>query len=108
MASLSTHSRAFLNFQKRLFNSRFFTISLLLHALLVILFGGTVLFQKFVEPPDFEASGSEFVDVGTAGQAPKPPDPLQNLPTPTVPTVVTPPVPAAASLSAITTTSLVP
>jgi hypothetical protein len=47
------------SFQKRLLNSRFFTISLFLHVLLILAFGGTVLFNKYVEPPDFTGEGGE-------------------------------------------------
>jgi len=35
-------------------NSRFFTISFVLHVLLILIFGGTVLFEAMQEPPDFE------------------------------------------------------
>jgi hypothetical protein len=35
-------------------NSRFFTISFVLHVLLISIFSGTVLFEAMQEPPDFE------------------------------------------------------
>lgn len=61
--------------------SRFFTVSLFIHILVIVLFGGTVLFQAYVEPPDFEGAGGGFVDV-----APAPPQPLQQQQTDVTPT----------------------
>lgn len=43
--------------QERLAASRFFTFSLLLHVVLVVLGGSVVLFKAYVEPPDFVADG---------------------------------------------------
>lgn len=95
-------SRAMSAFIMRLFNSRFFIVSLFLHLLLVITVGGTVLFQRYVEPPDFSASAGEgFVTPTDAPQAPQQQQPLQQQPTftPTVPTA------SAPSMAAITTTA---
>lgn len=79
--------------------SRFLTISALIHLLIIILFGGKVLFNKYVQPPDFTATGDGAVSADTA---PPPPDTPTTLP-PT-PTLAAPPVsaPAASSLNAIT------
>ncbi len=89
-------------FQK-LAASRFLTISAFLHVLLILLFGGTVLFNKYVEPPDFTAEG-DFLQAGPADLPPAP-EPMQQMPTPDVappPPTVTPP---AASLAMITSSA---
>lgn len=46
----------------KLSKSRFFTVSLFIHIILIVSFGGTVLFQTYIEPQDFEGSGGSFVD----------------------------------------------
>lgn len=85
---------------RKIANSRFLMISVLLHVLIVLLFGGTVLFKKFVEPPDFDASGGDFLTATDVTAAP-PQEPVQQMPTPSM-AVVTPPVTApSTSLSAI-------
>jgi len=62
-------------------NSRDFTISFVLHVILVAIFGTTVLFQAVQEPPDFEGGDpSKFVSNGATVTAPPPQD------TPAVPT----------------------
>ncbi len=60
----------------RINRSRFFSISLGFHLLLVLLLGGTVLYKAIQEPSDFESDGTEFVK--TTVQAPRP----QNIPAP--------------------------
>ncbi len=94
-------------FLDRMAASRFFTVSALLHLVLIILFGGTVLFNKYVEPPDFTAEGSDFLQ--NAGDAAVPPQPeQQTMPEPTLappPPTITPP---AATLSAITANTTMP
>ena len=67
--------------QKRLFNSRFFTVSVLLHFVFVLTFGSTALFNRYVEPPDF-TGGEPGVFVQDATNLPPPP--------PTKPTPDTP------------------
>ena len=76
-------------------NSRDFTISFVLHVILVAIFGGTVLFQAVQEPPDFEGEGGGFVGGDPNAVAP-PPDVQQQVPqtpnitvTPTTPTINT-------------------
>ena len=60
-------------------NSRDFTISFVLHVILVTLFGTTVLFQAVQEPPDFQTGpDSRFVEA--AQTATKPPTQEQQLP----------------------------
>jgi hypothetical protein len=62
-------------------NSRDFTISFVLHVILVAIFGTTVLFQAIQEPPDFEGGDpSNFVSNDAMVTAPPPQD------TPAVPT----------------------
>src|SRR3954468_8694447 len=84
--------------------SRFLTVSALLHAVIILLFGGTVLFNKYVEPPDFSAEGSDFLGASTEVTPPAPETPpMPTTPTETIPTpTVSAPVP---SLAAITTTA---
>jgi hypothetical protein len=83
-------------------NSRFFTISFVLHVLLISIFGGTVLFEAMQEPPDFEGGEGGFVSAGEQVAAPPPVAPAQ--PQETTFTVTTPPV-NSSPLSAITTTA---
>ena len=52
--------------------SREFTISFVLHVILVAIFGGTVLVKAIQEPPDFEGEGQAFVQSAPAS-APEPP-----------------------------------
>ncbi len=82
-------------------NSRFFTISFVLHVLLIVLFGGTVLFEAMQEPPDFEGGEGGFVAAGQEVAAP--PQNTQTQPTETTFTVSTPSV-QNTSVAAITTT----
>ncbi len=65
---------------RKIANSRFLMISALLHVLLVLLFGGTVLFNKYVEPPDFDAGGGDFLTATDVAEPPQPP--AQEMPTP--------------------------
>ena len=56
---------------EKLSNSRDLTISFILHAILVALFGTTVLFQAAPEPPDFAGEPGRFV--GAVDAVPAPP-----------------------------------
>jgi len=67
-------------------NSRDFTISFVLHVILVAIFGTTVLFQTVQEPPDFEGESGGF----TSGEANVATPPPQNTPPVTTPNIVTP------------------
>lgn len=78
--------------------SRFFTVSLLLHIVLVAIFGTTVLFQAIQEPSDFEGGEGGFVD--DAAMAVAPPAPAMQQPTTFT---VTAPSQPTTSLNAITT-----
>jgi hypothetical protein len=86
----------------KLRNSRDFTISLLIHIILVAAFGGTVLFQAVQEPPDFEGEGGGFVGAGEETNAP--PQPTQVMPQTQDITVTSTPVNTSA-VNAITTTA---
>lgn len=81
--------------------SRFFTISLVFHILLVAIFGTTVLFKAIQEPADFEGGEGGFVDSAEAATQ-MPTQPTQ--PQQTTFTVTAPSTPTT-SLNAITTMS---
>ena len=81
-------------------NSRFFTISFVLHALLIVIFGGTVLFEAMQEPPDFEGGEGGFIAGGEEVAAPPV---AQAQPQETTFTVSTPTV-QNTTVAAITTT----
>lgn len=81
--------------------SRFFTISFVLHVLLIAIFGGTVLFEAMQEPPDFEGGEGGFLATGEETAAPPP---SQSQPQETTFTVSTPPV-QNTTIAAITTTA---
>jgi hypothetical protein len=100
-SAFDTHSKAFREFQKRLFKSRFFTVSVLIHAVIVIVLSGTVLFNRYVEPPDF--TGGEGGGFVSSEQTAAPPQELTPPPQPTF--TVTAPT-NTAPINAITTTSL--
>ena len=69
-------------------NSRDFTISFVLHVILVAIFGTTVLFQAVQEPPDFEGEAGGF----TSGEATVAAPPPQNTPqVPTTPNIAVTP-----------------
>ncbi|MCX7868655.1 MAG: hypothetical protein N2322_01775, partial [Terrimicrobiaceae bacterium] len=57
--------------------SRDFTISFVLHVIIVMVFGTTVLFQAVQEPPDFEGGEGGFV---SGGDGSPPPPQQQTLP----------------------------
>lgn len=90
----------------KLRNSRDFTISLLLHVILVSIFGGTVLFQAVQEPPDFEGGG-EGGFVGSSEPVAAPPQQTQVMPPTQDMSVMATPVNNSA-VNAITTTATSP
>ena len=81
-------------------NSRFFTISFVLHVLLIVIFGGTVLFEAMQEPPDFQGGEGGFIAGGEEVAAPPA---AQTQPQETTFTVSTPTV-QNTTVAAITTT----
>ncbi len=86
--------------QEKLAASRFFTFSLLIHAVIVVMGGSVVLFHQYVAPPDFTAEGGVVgSDTAVAPQVEQLPDPtVQNF-TPEAPSI------SAPSISAITSTT---
>ncbi|MFM8720920.1 MAG: hypothetical protein ACKOFH_15555, partial [Chthoniobacterales bacterium] len=80
--------------------SRFFTISFVLHVLLIVIFGGTVLFEAMQEPADFEGGEGGFL---AAGEEVAAPPAAQTQPQETTFTVSTPTV-QNTTVAAITTT----
>jgi hypothetical protein len=88
-------------FLRPILASRFFTISAIVHLLIILLFGGKVLFNKYVEPPDFQPTGDTMVSTDTP-PAPPPPPPDATLP-PTNPSTNAPPPMAAPSMTALAT-----
>ncbi|MEO6847915.1 MAG: DUF4159 domain-containing protein [Chthoniobacterales bacterium] len=91
---------------ERFSRSRDFTISFILHLLLVIIFGTTVVYKATQEPPDFEGGDSgSFVDQDKSNTPPPPDQPQET----TQEFSVTTPVPNnAPPITAITTTSTTP
>jgi len=94
----------FERFLRPILASRFLTISALIHLLIIILFGGRVLFNKYVEPPDFQSTG----DTVSTDNAPAPPD-TPDTTLPPAPSLAAPPPPSvsapAATLTALTSLS---
>ena len=86
--------------QEKIAQSRFFTFSLLLHVVLVVLGGSVVLFHRITDAPDFTGDGSALMNNEVAVQPPieQPPDMSQQQ-------NVTPEAPSntAPTVSAITT-----
>jgi hypothetical protein len=90
---------------EKLRNSRDFTISVLIHVILVAVFGTTVLFKAVQEPPDFEGEGGGFV--GGGEQVSAPPPQTQVMPQSQDITVTATPV-NTSTVEAITTTAASP
>ncbi len=84
--------------RNRALRSRFLTVSVLLHVLLVTILGGTVLFKAYVEPPDFTGGSGSFVESATSAAPPQqqPQQPTFQVQTPAAAS-------SAPSLNAITT-----
>jgi hypothetical protein len=87
--------------QERLAASRFFTFSLLLHVVLVIMGGSVVLIKSAMDAPDFEASeGGLVAGAEVAAPPPETPPDLTQTFTPDTPQV------SAPTLNAISTTNI--
>ncbi len=90
----------------KLSNSRDFTISAALHAVLIALFGGTVLYRAVQEPPDFEGEWGGFVQPNEVAAPPatqQPPPQETTFNVAAVPAAV-----SSAQISTITTTAANP
>ena len=86
--------------QEKIAQSRFFTFSLLLHIVIVVLGGGVVLFHKSIDAPDFTSEGGDLMSAEANVQPPmeQPPDMTQQQTvTPEAPSITAP------TVSAITT-----
>lgn len=79
------------NLTGRLARSRDFSISLLLHLILIVLFGSRILFEAVKAPPEM-SSGPEGIYTPQARATP-PPSP--EIPMPKLPDLLTPPTPAS-------------
>ena len=90
--------------QRKLAASRFFTFSLLLHVVIVVVGGSAVLFKQMTEAPDFTSEGGDLVagEVNVAPPPEQPQDLTQQTFTPVAPTVQAP------NLQAITTNAATP
>jgi len=90
-------------FLRPILASRFITISALIHLLLIFLVGGKVLFDRYVEPPDFQPTG-DTSSILTEADSSLPPPPSADATLPAAPSNVAPPPPtASAALTAMTT-----
>jgi hypothetical protein len=93
----------FERFLRSILASRFLTISALIHLLIIVLFGGRALFNRYVEPPDFQYTGDATLATDTP-QAP----PTAEVALPQTPSLAAPPPSAstpAATLAALTSLS---
>jgi hypothetical protein len=90
-------------FLRPILASRFLTISALIHLLIVFMVGGRVLFDRYVEPPDFQPTGDSTVATDTTSAPPPPPPDATLPPTSTVNSSSAPPPPAAPALMAMAT-----
>ncbi|MEO6739989.1 MAG: FHA domain-containing protein [Chthoniobacteraceae bacterium] len=64
----------------RISESRYFALSLVIHAVIVILAGSLVLYKAAIEPPDFVASGGDGL-IATDDLSPPPETPADTVPT---------------------------
>ncbi len=108
MSEVQSKRKAFIEFQRRLFASRFFTTSVLLHFIFIIAFGGTKLARDMSTPQDFTGGGADNFIEEAAMMAPPAAPQQQQAPTMDATAVANTVAPSAqgASIEAITTTSL--
>lgn len=85
MSFINSKSEAIRKLQAKLFNSRFFTVSVLLHLLLLLVVGGTVIYKQATIPDDFTGGGETGDSFITKESAAPPPPPPSSEVTPTVP-----------------------
>jgi hypothetical protein len=86
MSFIHSKSEAIRRLQARLFNSRFFTISVILHLFLVLMLGSAVIIQSSAPPADFTGGdgNGKFVQEQQTAPPPPPPPQNQNIQQPTV------------------------
>lgn len=102
---MASNKSPLLELQKRLFASRFFTVSVLLHVILVLVFGTKKLYDSYSDPSDFTGDGGDGFMQEVAVQAP-PQDTQPTQPTPTLTVPVA--TPTSPSMEAITTMAPTP
>ncbi len=88
-------------------NSREFTVSFILHVIMVAVFGTAVLFETTQDPPDFQSQGGSFFVPQEAESAPPPQDTLAPA-TQEVSFDIAAQLPAATGLSLPATTASAP
>jgi hypothetical protein len=96
LQATQTHFERFL---RPILASRFLTISAIIHLIIIMLFGGKALFNKYVEPPDFTASG----DGGAGADAPQAPEPPPQATLPPPPSAAAPPPVSVPTMTTLTT-----
>ena len=87
--------------QERAAASRFFTVSVLLHVVLIVMGGSVVLFKRMTEPPDFNSSDGLVADNVEVAAPQEKPEVAEQL-------ALQAPSLTAPSLSAITTSAAAP
>lgn len=104
LLSIQNKARFLRELKNKLFNSRFFTLSVLFHLVLVLLLGGTVIIQQATEPPDFTGGDSEskFVSSDAVPQKPQLVEPPKET------AVMTPTVQTQKTLDVITANTQMP
>ena len=85
--------------------ARWFTISALIHVLLVVSIGGTVLFKKLSQPPDFTSEPGSLVSTDPTPPVPEEEKPSLQQPDQYTPSVAAPSAATAPSALAVITTS---
>ena len=88
--------------QERAAASRFFTVSVLLHVVLIVMGGSVVLFKRMTEPPDFNSADGLVSDSVQVDAPPEQKPEVQEQFTPQAPSL------SAPSLNAITSTAAAP
>ena len=68
-------------FQQKLAESRYFMLSCVIHAVIVIIAGSIVLYKAVIEPPDFVAEGGDGLISATDDLTPPPETPQDAVPT---------------------------
>jgi len=96
MPLFQSNNRVLREIRRKLFNSRFFTLSLLFHTVLLLALGGTVIMQQAHEQADFTGGDGDSKFVASDVTAPPPPPPSAEQP------VLTPAVQNDKALDVIT------
>jgi hypothetical protein len=97
MFASQNKGRVLRELKNEFFNSRFLAISVLFHAVLVLVLGGTVIMNHTSEPADFTGGDGDSKFIATEAAPSVPPPPAQETPT------MTPTVQNNATMEAITT-----